>query len=160
MGLIEQTVSDWGDWPDDVRDRLRSWNADFLLSFRRTGDFLCFGCHRAISSHPQGNAVVRPKPKAKGSLFCETCLVALARTYDTPPPNTERDVSYRGAIVRAEGREQALRALRERDQAVAKRLRRQLAIDQIFIDELEKLVDPEKLVALRDRLRGVHRRSR
>lgn len=167
MGLIEQTVNDWDGWPDDVRDRLRAWNAAFLLSFRHTGDFVCYGCNRAISSHQYGNAIVRPRPKAKGSLVCETCLVALARTYEMPPPGTERNSvsseersSYRGALAKAEVRERSLRIFLGNRQRQVEKLERQIELDQVYIDELEKLVAPEKLVALRDSLRGKNRRSR
>lgn len=164
---VPQIVSDWGGWPADVQSKLRAWNAGFLLSFRQTGTFLCYGCHRAIAPHPYGNALVRPRPKARGSLVCETCLVALARTYETPPPGTERNVatqaersSYRGALAKAEERERSLRRFLDNERKHSAKLRRQLAIDQIFIDALEALVEPEKLVALRDSLRGQHRRSR
>lgn len=150
MTPVVQTVSSWSGWPDDVRERLRRWNREFLLSFRRGGDFICDGCCREIQAHPNGNAVVRPWRKAHGVLRCEDCMIALARAYETPPSalaHRARDLSER---------------LRDRIETMEKRLgrlRQQLAIDQIYIEALEDLIPRAALEVLRDELRGRYRNS-
>lgn len=149
--LVEQHVSDWQGWPDDVRDRLRAWNAAFLLSFRQGPDFHCDGCGRQIKSHPNGNAVLRPRRKAHGVLRCEDCVITLATTCDLPPD--ERPVP---ASRRLEERLRAgIAALEKR----AGRLREQRMVDQLYIDRLEQEIPPIRLAALHDELRGRNRRT-
>lgn len=151
--MIEQTISTWDGWPDDVRDRLRDWNDLYLLSFRRrassvTAGFFCGGCRRLVAFHPNGDAVVRPHRKAKGTRRCEDCLIEMARQYAEP-------FGGRRLLLTVEGRLRARIAALENKRL---RLREQIANDQVYIDELEDQIPPDIIQAIRDRLRGRLRR--
>lgn len=147
--LVEQRVSGWQGWPDDVRDRLRAWNKAFLLSFHRGPNFLCSGCARPIKAHPNGDAVVRPWRKAHGVTRCEDCLIALARAYEVPPESL---------APRAHKLTDRLRARIDALEKRAARLRVQLELDQIYMDRLEEEIPADRLAAVRDELRGRYRR--
>jgi len=145
--VVVQTVQGWGGWPDDVRDRLRGWNTEGLLSFRRGPSFICAECGRDILSHPYGNCVVRPRRKAHGVTMCEDCLVELSRAYVKPPDRlAPRSIEYR-LRKRISLLERALQRKRE-----------QTRIDADYIDRLQELVDPAALAELHAELRGKHRR--
>jgi hypothetical protein len=153
MTKVVQRVGSWSDWPADVVDRLRDWNLRFLLSFDRFGDFRCVACGREIVGHPNGNARIRPTPKAHGVLVCEDCLIRIGREHETPPDLNPARV----ALLQERHRHQRLAAHIERLEAHRARLRRQIARDQLYIDELEARVTPEALQAARAAMRNVPR---
>jgi len=152
--IVRQRVNDWGDWPDDVRERLRDWNERYLLSFTHGPDFRCQGgCARTIASHPRGNPVVRPSKKKHGAPVCEECLIAFARKFETPPA-----LGRYAAIVKLSrklARQETMINGLNRHNA---KLKQQLRIDAIYIDELERLIPPGALAELKASLRGKHRK--
>lgn len=153
MELVEQHVTGWNDWPEDVRIRLLEWNADYLLSFRQGPDFLCGGgCARMIASHERGNPVVRPTKKAHGTVVCEDCLVAFARKFTTPPW-----LGIQGSLHKLRQKflrqEEILEGTKRRN----RRLREQVKIGEAYIDELEAHLDPAVVWEIKDQLRGKYR---
>lgn len=152
--MIEQRVRGWDDWPDDVRDRLRDWNRNYLLSFRQGPDFVCGGgCARMIKSHERGNPVVRATKKAHGTVVCEDCLIAFARKF-TRPPWLGQQAAYQK--LRAKFARQGL--ILEGTKRRSRSLKRQVEIGEAFIDRLEAEIDPDVLAQIKDELRGKFRR--
>lgn len=152
--MIEQTVTGWDDWPEDVVERLRAWNAAYLLSFPQGPDYRCEGgCGRLIKAHERGNPVVRATKKAHGVPVCEDCLIAFARKYSTPPWLGAQAAyqTLKRKLIRQE-------AILEGTRNKVRRLKRQSEIAETYIDRLEKMI-PDSIVAeIKDELRGKDRR--
>ncbi len=151
MRIVQQHIANWDGWPADVREKLRQWNRDYLLSFSHHGDFFCEGCAREIKGHPSGNAILRPWTKAHSTPRCEDCVVSIARVFAVPPETLAPRA--RDVVVRL------LRRIRQLENRNG-RLRIQLELDQIYMDRLEDEVAPDVLEAVRDELRGKHRLQR
>jgi hypothetical protein len=133
MTLVEQHINGWAGWPDDVVERLIVWNRDYLLSFPRTGNFVCGGgCGRWIRAHPNGNARLRPTKKAKATAVCEDCLTAIARhtlaRHQPGPPDLN---PHRAALAKERGRRERLLVYLDRLEQHHGKLHRQIAHDQL-----------------------------
>lgn len=155
MDLVEQHVEDWADWPLDVEERLRDWNAGYLLSFRQGPNFKCGGgCGRMIKNHHRGNPVVRPTKKAHGVTVCEDCLIAFARKFDKPP-YLDPYAAYQKLKAKYARQGSILEGTKKKNA----RLKEQVKIGEAYIDELEKMI-PDSIVAeIKGRLRGKNRYS-
>lgn len=152
--LVEQQVEGWEDWPPDVEDRLREWNANYLLSFRQGPDFKCGGgCGRMIKSHHRGNPVVRPTKKAHGVTVCEDCLVAFARKFDTPPW-LDPHAAYQKLKHKFARQTQILEGTKQKNA----RLKQQVRIGEAYIDRLEAAMPDILVDQIKDELRGKMRR--
>lgn len=148
MTLIEQHISRWPDWPEDVREKLQQWNKDYLLSFVRGPDFTCMRCQREIKAHPNGNAVLRAAKKARGGVYCEECVIVFARKREVPlrrSGDAEREKRLLVYIAKLEKK--------------AAKMRRQADLERDYVDVLEQEISAKRLSEIKAERSGKYRQS-